>query len=458
MASDPQVYSITALEWAGDWENQALFVDASNGYIEQESAAVAAAAQQAAQTPQYAQAAAGHAQDAAQYAALSGASIQGTLQSANIGEVAVVVPDGQAKKIAYATPQSRFAETTGAAQSIQIDQTDVHHLVIDQPVVTASFQTFSPGSLADTDTCRLVISNRYLDESISSYMATGSVLDISPGYSDPLALSVNSSGTRLYVLDRLTRLIWQYNVEEGADLSTAIAGPTSPVLNSPYGLQRYESGSKVLIYDAFPGAIHEYDEATPGEISSIIFRHAHSVGFTNTPATMALSPDGRRIILATIQGFVYETSLQTPGSVVGASVPAQMGDLSPIVGDPLSISFNRDGTKFYALGRGTTANTLAEFNCPNPGTISGWQYTGNSLTLPFHTSAFCFSANFEHLFWLNAASDEIFEYRTQVGALIFQPPLTGSDVPVPTVGQKSVIEALTRDRGVTIETLTARKG
>lgn len=462
--NDPQVFNTKVSNFLPDFAVVSTYMDVSNNFVYATSQTIDAAAQQVASDlsasntvlaqinsngASFVSAAAGFAQDAEASAILAGASIQGTLQQASIGSIATVALSGSDKVLAYAPFQSRVAKTSGPAQSVSIDQTDIHVLRIDEPVVTLSLASFQADALSDSDHCELIIQHEYVDEAIASYLPTGITFP-SQQLSQPRTFAFGQKDTRAYILDRSTRTIRQFNIPEGEPISAAVSSQSLTVLNAqatPYDFVRYEPLSKMFLLNVTPYQIFEYNEQVPGDISSCVATQFFSLNLPQTPASMCLSSDGSRFLLADIQGRLFELILNTPGTISNGGQISQIGTLA---GPVQAIQFGSDDTEFYVMNDQGMTNYIEHFACPTPGTASGYSAIGQIPLTGVNFHSFAFDHLHKRLVTMQNYANTIIEYETQTGSVVFQPPL---DVVLPPLGQSFAYDVISSDRGASFEVL-----
>ena len=128
--------------------------------------------------------------------------------------------------------------------------------------------------------------------------------------------------------------------------------------NMPYAMAFKSDGTKVYIADANSKLIYQYSLSTPFDVrdasmsyDSVSFNLQTSMSSSMTPASMFLKPDGTKMyVLNGALDIVYEYDLSTAYDLSTISYNSKNLTISSVEGFPESIFFKPDGTKMYVAG------------------------------------------------------------------------------------------------------------
>lgn len=154
--------------------------------------------------------------------------------------------------------------------------------------------------------------------------------------SDPVALAVNLSGTRLLVADSTGRQVWiLHNRGSGLRQPVAVSVPGSPtkIRVLPYGNQAF-----VLCPDVNQTAV--LNDQQPAMITSLTVGHQ--------PNRMALKPDG---------GELYVTNGADGTVSIIDTATDEVSGLMLVGADPMGMAISRDGRDLFVANAGS--NTVS---------------------------------------------------------------------------------------------------
>ena len=128
--------------------------------------------------------------------------------------------------------------------------------------------------------------------------------------------------------------------------------------NAPYGLALKPDGTKAYIADANSKLIYQYSLSTPYVVTdasmsydSVSFNLQTSMSSSMTPASMFLKPDGTKMyVLNGAEDIVYEYDLSTAFDLSTISYNNKNLTITSVEKFPESIFFKPDGTKLYVAG------------------------------------------------------------------------------------------------------------
>jgi len=198
------------------------------------------------------------------------------------------------------------------------------------------------------------------DLSTASYASKS--LSVSGQASLPDAIAFKYDGTSLYVLDRNTDDVFQYDLTTAWDVSTASYASKSMDATSqdtsPRGIYFKPDGTKVYIAGDTNDTIYQYALSTAWDISTGSFETGKSFSIssqTTYPCGVYFSPNGDKMwVAATTEGDIFQYSLSTAWDVSTASYDSVSFDASTQVVTGLhDLYFKSDGLKMYLLSLNT---------------------------------------------------------------------------------------------------------
>lgn len=163
---------------------------------------------------------------------------------------------------------------------------------------------------------------------------------------------------------------------------------------------------------------------------------SHSAQGTGAVSDMSWNSDGTKLVLV-ISTSAFQYSCPTPWDLTSA-----VYDTSAALGSqdiaPLGITFNQDGTKFYMVGN--SSNTVYQYSCPTPGSVSGMTYDSISKSISSQTTnprGMCVSTDGAQLYFTSAGQNKVFQY-TLVPDDVSTLNYTNTFLSIPNQGKGSV--------------------
>jgi sugar lactone lactonase YvrE len=233
------------------------------------------------------------------------------------------------------------------------------------------------------------------------------------GTSLPHDLVFGNNGTRLYVVDSSTDLIYQYN------LATAFLPTSAELLNpsqtfnvsvqdaSPLGIDIKPDGTAIFVMGSTNRRVIRYNLSTPFNLSTATF-DSWSNQIANSGETLSsvrFKPDGTRFyVLNSTDDTVEVFDLTTPWNVTTNQF---LGTFSIATQEttPTGIAFNNDGTKMFIIG--SLNDTVYQYNM-----TSAWgtnaTYANKSVLFNENTpNGLTFNADGSRLFVVGSTTDSI---------------------------------------------------
>lgn len=197
---------------------------------------------------------------------------------------------------------------------------------------------------------------------ITSASYSGNSLNVSSQDSDPYDIAVITNGTRVYIAGNTNNDIFQYNMTVGWDLSTASYSGNSKSVDTetatPLAVEMTPDGTKLVVGNVVNTSIHEYTLSTPYELNTAGTATARG-GFIQCYA-MNFSYDGGKIyFLTALAGRTFrEYQLSSPYDL---SSPTFVGEISLSTEDSEPRGFAVDRTRGLMLMAGDTGNAIVEY-------------------------------------------------------------------------------------------------
>jgi DNA-binding beta-propeller fold protein YncE len=175
----------------------------------------------------------------------------------------------------------------------------------------------------------------------------------------PEALIFNNDGTKMYVADRASLTIYQYSLSTAYQVNTASASYDSVSLDVSSqepsgftGISFNNDGTKLYTLGYGSDNVHQYSLSTAYDLSTASYASiSFSVASQDTiPYDIHFNNAGTRmLILGSANDSIYQYSLSTAFNVSTASYDSVSFSVVGQDNQPLGITFNNDGTKFYLV-------------------------------------------------------------------------------------------------------------
>lgn len=192
----------------------------------------------------------------------------------------------------------------------------------------------------------------------------------------PSAIFIDSSGTRLYILDGTTDLVYQFSLSTAWDVSTGsfVRSIGSLGESVPSGMWFKSDGTKMYIIGRSTDDVREFDLTTAWDISTASFgRDFYVGGQENSPYGVTFNDSGTKMYVeGSSTDTVYEYDLSTAWDVSTASYNSVSFSVSSYDGFPMQMVFGDSGTKFYFMG--LSGDEINEFDLSTAYDISTMSY------------------------------------------------------------------------------------
>jgi len=193
------------------------------------------------------------------------------------------------------------------------------------------------------------------DLSTASYDSVN--LDVSPQTTGTQAFTFNSDGSKLYVLDGTTNIIYQYSLSTPFDLSTASYDSVNFSVNAQStgtrGISLNSDDTKMYVVGIITDTIYQYTLSTPSDLSTASYDSISFSVSTESTAPMGLTfnnVESKLYVLGRDNTTIYQYSLPNPLDISTASYDSVSFGVGTEESSPQDLSFNSDGTKLYVTG------------------------------------------------------------------------------------------------------------
>ncbi len=194
--------------------------------------------------------------------------------------------------------------------------------------------------------------------------------------SGPSALFIDSSGTRLYVLDSNTDLVYQYSLSTAWDVSTGTFVRSKGGLGEsvPQGMWFKSDGTKMYILGRIQDDVREFDLSTAWDISTASFGRDFSIsGQEYNPYGLTFNAAGTKMYIeGSSSDTIFEYDLSTAWNVTTASYNNVSFNVNSYDGFPMQLVFGDSGSKLYFVG--LSGDEVNEFDLSTAYDISTMSY------------------------------------------------------------------------------------
>ena len=154
--------------------------------------------------------------------------------------------------------------------------------------------------------------------------------------STPGSLQFKTDGTKMYILDQGSDNIYEYNLSTAWDLSTASYNSvninTSSVEGFPAGIAFKSDGTKMYVTGSQNDSVFQYDLSTAWDLSTASYSSGNSFSVSsqdNEPADVTFNSTGTKMfVLGSQYQFIYQYSLSTAWDVTSASYDSSTFDVN----------------------------------------------------------------------------------------------------------------------------------
>lgn len=216
-------------------------------------------------------------------------------------------------------------------------------------------------------------------------------LDVSRGgtVTAPRGVGWGKAGTRLYVTDTTTLMLYQYNLARPYDIRDArFVGSfsLSSEITAPRGIRFSSDGMRFYIPDGSNSDVESYDLGTAWEIETAAYagtaeRLSVSAQDTN-PQGLCFSDDGTRLFVATsTTGAIWQYNLGTAWALSTASYASKTLSIAAQDSAAQGLDIRSDGRLLYLIGSTNDDLCLYDLATANDLATAVYRGTGSDLNV-----------------------------------------------------------------------------
>jgi len=220
---------------------------------------------------------------------------------------------------------------------------------------------------------------------ISTASETGVIFNITPG-TLPVAVLFNNTGTKMFILDGSSDTIYQYELSNGYDISSAIYSGINVdlgalgITTNPADIQFNASGTELYYFDSTSELIHRFALNPAYDITTMVEVGIPYGRTENTNIPRGLTFFNNDFYVAD-GNEVYQ--YKSPDWSLDFTDPVYLftGDNSAF-----TLTLKPDGTKLYVADTKTTGKDIYAYDLVTPFDIDTARYTGETYKISSNTS------------------------------------------------------------------------
>ncbi|REK52733.1 MAG: hypothetical protein DWQ49_12510, partial [Bacteroidetes bacterium] len=163
----------------------------------------------------------------------------------------------------------------------------------------------------------------------------------------------SATGSRVYAVEIISDTIHQYDLATPWDITTASythATSVGAFETNPRDVRFKTDGTKMFVVGSTQGAVEEYALSTPWDISTAAYTDRFFVNATDTPYALDISQDGRYLYTTGTGAEYYWWEMSTPWDITSTQYLDVANNLSVLTAGGVTIS--NDGTRLTAQTTG----------------------------------------------------------------------------------------------------------
>ena len=241
----------------------------------------------------------------------------------------------------------------------------------DSKSFNVSSQTTNPyGLRISQDGTRVIILDR-VDSNLVQYnlstaydittsVAQGTEFSLSTQTTSPMGIAVSNSGAKVYVSNEENPdNIYQYDLSTSWDVSTASysGNSFSPQTQaaSSSGIYVKEDGTKLYVRDITTDVVYQYTMSTPYDVSTASY-DSKSLSVSSQSSNgygITFSTDGLRFFITDINNNIYQYNLSTAWDISTGTYSSTSFSVTSQESAVLGLDFSNSGQKMYIVGQGS---------------------------------------------------------------------------------------------------------
>lgn len=238
--------------------------------------------------------------------------------------------------------------------------------------------------------------------------------------SNPFAIAFNADGTKMYILGYSAKIIYQYSLSTGFDLSTASYDSVSFSVSSqdaiPRGIAFNATGTKMYIVGSTNDSVYQYSLSTAFNVGTASY---DSVSFSivsqeTNPYDLGFSTDGTKMfVVGATAKTVFQYSLSTAFDLSTASYNSVSLVVSEQEANPYGLVFNYDGTKMFVVG--AVNDSVFQYSLSTAFDLSTASYDSVSFSVASQDSTpigIALNTDDTKMYILGLTNDTVYQYST----------------------------------------------
>lgn len=258
---------------------------------------------------------------------------------------------------------------------------------------------------------------------LSTMTYTGRSFDVATETSNSFALSIKDDGTRLFVYDRGTATVYQYDLSTAFDVSTAVyAGVSFSVaaqVTDAHSMTVVNGGSRMYITSNVSDIVYQYSMSADWDLSTAVYDSKFFDFTAQSPDTydVAFKNDGTRcFVVDASTEAIYQYTLSTAWDISTASYDSVSFSITAQSDEPHAMRISSDGKRLYVLE--LTDNNIYQYELSTAYDLATASFAGISFsatTEATDTHGFDLSTDGLHAYVVNGTAgspdNTIFEYE-----------------------------------------------
>ena len=241
----------------------------------------------------------------------------------------------------------------------------------------------------------------------------------------PSDIVFDPSGTKMYILERQNKIIYQYALSTAWDVSTASYGGTSFTISLAgiiYGIAFSPDGTKLFMLDNSFASVRRFSLSSAWNVSTASDDSSSYSVYSQVSGGYAivLSPDGTKMyVMAGNNSTLYQYTLSTAFDLGGVSYSGKSFNVGTQGNQPFGISFNGDGTKLFTLSNGQ--DSVFQYSLSTAYDISTASYDSVSFSVTTQETVpigLAFNSNGSKMYVVGNTNDTVFQYTTGISATL----------------------------------------